>query len=1199
MTFRRLMCLLTAVFMLTAAMPVHAEEPMIYVRSAPISRAADTLDGMVRVYLSSMGSLTSMDVTVVGSYSVDGAASLYLYDGQQVHFAFDTASGNIAMTVNGTTYAMGKELRLCRHQTSGGSALKIAQSNRPNNLYPGDLQLVARSSGNAYKLYPIVHVYIEYYLYGVVPYEMSSSWPIEALKAQSVAARTYTLNRMNGRGSYIYDLVDTSSDQVYNGYVGSETNATRAVDATRGIVIMNDGKLSGTYYTASNGGQTEAVANIWGSKLYPYLGVKDDPFDLANPSTNKRKLTVYSSFNASSQNSTLKSLLTSRAQGIYGSGVSIRSINSITPHTPKYAAPSRLYTKLDFGVTLSTGGNATLTFGIFDELEGALGLSINSSKNELWSVTRENGDFLITITRYGHGVGMSQRGAQQMANMGYTYDQILGFYYEGCERIQYTFTHTILPSVGSGDDPVVSTEAPATIAPGSDANARVQLVGVGDSLPLRYTASDTGKTLTVIPNGTSVSVVDYAASWTLIRYGEIVGYVPTSNLVITGTPPQSSGHSATNITQWASVTGSSSLNLRDSGSYSGNVIGSIPGGGIVVILDYGSTWSRVQYGQQVGYCMTSYLTLSNTYPASVSGSGSTAMVSLPGGIGSAPLRSTASTDGTIILFVDHGTQVTVYSNDGSWCRVSAAGVSGYMLTSALDFNATGTDATAPPLTGEEIYAIVASEASTLNLRSGPSTTYDIIAEIPKGTQIVVTSYGSDWCAIRWGSLTGYVMTMYLSFDTDAPSQSPATPSPTPTNVPVGSPAITLELSGLYTSPSTDSTMQLMLPPKQTVTVLSYGDTWTQVSYVGMTGYMLTSTLQLYQDMENASPTPSATPTPTPTPTATPSPTPVPTFKPANQPATVVLDAHLREEPNTGSTLLGSIPAGAEVTVTAIGSSWCEVAYNGMSGWLLTSQLHITEQPEEPESSPTPTITPAVTPVADEAFDGKPDAEKEGVVAWISSTVTSVNLRSAASTEAEIYTQIASAESITVLHEGETWSFVLYKGMTGYVFSQYITYAEPLSAIGVRYVNTAIDPLALRDKPTTSSTVLLRMRRGSVVTLLENLGDWCYVQYGQSKGYCATRYLSSEKPETHITDDTRLLDYTLTEVTGWEGVVKAKENGSIFTREWCSTEAPEVTELQHLTRVTLLQKGNIWCLITYEGEEGYCLTSQLELIGPEN
>jgi len=1188
MTLKRLISLLLAAFIILTVLPADAQIEMLepIVRSAPISKSTEALDGMVRVYLSSLGSVTGLDITVVGSYSVDGSVKLSLTDGQKVSIQFSPSSGQISMTTNGRTYAMGNEMALRRHQTSGESGLRIAQANRPNNLYPGDMQLISKVSDGAYKLYPIVHVYIEYYLYGVVPYEMSSSSPAAALYAQAVAARTYTLRQMQARTSSSYDLVDTSSDQVFNGYTGTQSNATRAVDATRGIVIMNNGKLSATYYTSSNGGQTEAVANIWGSTAYPYLGVKDDPFDLANPNSNRRKLVIYSDFNHAEQNSNLRSILLGRAQSLYGSSVSIKRIDSVTPHTPKFDAPSRLYTKLDFGVTLSTGRSVTLTFSIFDELESQLNMSINSSKNELWYVERDGSSFILRAGRHGHGVGMSQRGAQQMANMGYTYDQILSFYFEGCERVQYTFTHTVLPPVGSGDAPVVSAEPPATIEPETGTNARIQLSGVGDSLALRFTPAETGRVLYTAVNGSSVDVLCYGREWSLIQYGLICGYVPTSALVISGTPPTDSSAAATDITHWGTVTGSSSLNLREGGSYSSDVIGAIPGGGIIAILSYGNDWCRVQYGQQVGYVVTSFLTISSEYPQQVESNGSTAMVSLPGGLGAAPLRSTPSTSGAIILYVDHGTQVTVHSDDGSWCRISVGGVTGYILATALDFSAEGTVPEEQPLAPGECYATVASEASTLNLRSGPSTEDTVIAEIPRGTRIVVTSRGSKWCAVRWGSLTGFVMTEYLSFSTDEPTIKPSV-----TNVPSGSAALVITSSAIHVSANEQSSMLLQIPAGQTVSVLVYGETWSQITYVGLTGYVLTESLLLYQDMLTESPATSE-PSGTPSPTPTASPTPEPSFAPANRNATVILNAQLRERPNTASRVITMIPAGSSVTVTQIGVSWCEVQFAEQSGWLLTTQLYI---PEEDEPTASPEGTPSVP--ADESFLELPGMPATGKAAWISPTVESVNLRAAPSEEAEIYLSIPSGSAVTVIGDGDTWTLVRYESMAGYVYTRYISYVEPGEALGQRYINTETDPLALRDAPATSGKLIARMERGRVVTLLEEHGDWCLVQYGALRGYCAARYLTTQQPPALPASDTRIIDYTLTKVEGWEGIINEGKPETVMARAWCTTDAPEVAELLPDTRVQIRQKGDIWCLITYEGKEGYCLTSLIRLIPP--
>ncbi|MGN1370237.1 MAG: SH3 domain-containing protein [Aristaeellaceae bacterium] len=1018
MNIRRWICLFTALLMtMLLWMPAsHAESVEdVVVVSAPLRRAADVQDGMVRVWLESIGDVSQLDITVTGRYSVNGNTALTLTDGQTVSIGFNKATGEITLTMNGLTYAVGSEMRLRRHQANGESALSIAQASRPKNLYPGDLQLLAvKQSNGTYRLYPIVHVYIEYYLKGVVPYEMSSSFPIEALKAQAVAARTYTMRAMNARASYNYDLRDTAADQVYYGYTGSVSNATKAVDDTKGIVVMNNGALTGTYYTASNGGQTESVKNAWGSSGYAYLKVKDDPFDALNTSSNRRRLTVYSDFDHPSQKAALASILTEKAKALWGADAVIQTIHSITPHTPKYAAPSRLYTKLDFEVTVLVGGASvkkTLSFDIFADLESPLSMSINGGQNELWSVTKADEGFQIVVGRWGHGIGMSQRGAQQMARMGYTYDQVLGFYYEGCERVQYTFTHSILSAGGS--NPVISTEPPADITPAEKDRATVSLPGVSDVAPLRYTASDSGKILIGVPNGSVVTVLYKGTDWSLVRYGEINGYLSTSALVFSGIPSGTKDDVPTMITVWGVVSGANSLNFRSGPGYGYEIQTELAQGTVLCILDTVGEWAKVQYGSRVGYVSAEFLTIHHQYPDQTSGN-STAMVRLENVNDTAPLLASPSTSATVVTRINHGIQVTVLTNDGSWCRVKVAGQEGYLLTSQLDFSATGTTPTQTP-GSQGMTAIVNSNASTLNLREGPSTDHDIVAQIPKGTTITVTGYGDTWCAVRWGELSGYVMTKYLLFSQETPSVSPSA---------------------------------------------------------------------------------SASPTPTPTPTSTP--------------------------------------------------------------------------------SPSPSSKPGET------------------TAWVMRTVNYVNLRETASTEGKVITKIPAGDEVTVLEKGGTFTYVRHGVGTGYVLSKHLTYTKPLESIGILYVNTVSDPLAMRDQPKVSgSKILTYVPRGEKVLLIEELDGWCRVQYGDHVGYCAATYLSRTRPNEYEADDTPIYDPSLAAVTGLSAVVHT-DGLALPLRQWCASDAPELATVPDGATVKLRAKGQIWCKISFEGKEGYCLTEKLTL-----
>ncbi len=950
--------IMAVILMLSLLLPAWAESVPA---ALPLSRAASAKDGTVRVHLATLGSPTALDVTVSGGYSVDGAVSLTLYDGQRIGFAFNAVTGDITMTVGSATYDMGREASLRRHQASGSSGLYIAQAKRPGNLYEGDLQLIARPSGSEYRLYAILHVFIETYLHGVVPHEMSSSWPLEALKAQAISARTYTYNRMVSQASALFDLGDTASHQVYYGASGSDSRAVQAVDETAGIVLMYGGSVAGTYYTASNGGQTESARNIWGGTRYPYLAVKDDPYDAANPNANTRTRTVYSDFDHPSQYAALQTLLRSAA------GAEIRSINGITLHTPKYASPSRLYTKADFYLTMESGASKTVTVDIFDGLESAMNMSITSYENELWSVTDGGATFMLKCGRWGHGVGMSQRGAQQMANMGFTAAQILGFYYEGCTQEKQNFTASVLPSIGSG----------ATVKP-----------------------------------------------------------------------------------------------------------------------------------------------------------------------------------------------------------------------------------TAPPMSAGEQLAYVDSTASTLNLRSGPSTEHDIIAEIPRGTLIVVTFYGSEWCAVRWNNLTGYVMTSYLDFDVDvetsvptaAPGQT-AAPTPAASPAPSGETAVLTADADLRGTASSSGTILLMIPSGESVTVLTWGTPWTLVSYSGLTGYLPTASLQSGESettpttAPTAAQPPEATGEPTATPTAvpTPEPTPVPTFTPVDKMAILMMEGALRAEPSNSSEILLRLPVMAEVHVHIEGNVWSQVTYDGVTGWILTGVLHFTSA--TPPPAPTEMI-PDGPIFSEDLSAGDP------VTAWVAVEVGQTALYREADENGDVLAELPGGTQITLLAEGSAFSLVEAQGVTGYVRTGHIAGEEPAEVIGRLYVNTKTDPLTLRDIPqTTGSKAILYIPRGAQVRLIADLGDWAYIQYSGKRGYSAMRYLSRTKPEETVRDENVVLDVTLESVSGWEAVVSGREGSAIDLREWCSTDAPLLCEIPDGEPVTLKKKGNIWCLINYKGRDGYCLTSRLALMPP--
>lgn len=321
----RAVCLVLCWTLLMAGMPGKA--------------SAEEAAPMVRVLLRRLQLTDRADLTLAGAYTVrvGGEDLMALPENAQV--TVQIRSGALYLFYDGMSMRLGKSAEFRRNQS--GSAMPGLRFEKNGNLYPGSLTLTVENG----TLVPILSLSVEDYLLGVVPYEMSDSFPLEALKAQAVCARTYALSHLNA--SRAYDVVDTTNDQVFKGVDSSTKNAARAVQETAGIVGMYNGKLAECFYSASNGGQTELVENVWsGSGDYGYYAMVDDPYDLENPQSIVRTMKI-------SKNGAVKEslraliyeqmlpVLTREGYATDEENFRIDEITAVTLASPAFAAPSR------------------------------------------------------------------------------------------------------------------------------------------------------------------------------------------------------------------------------------------------------------------------------------------------------------------------------------------------------------------------------------------------------------------------------------------------------------------------------------------------------------------------------------------------------------------------------------------------------------------------------------------------------------------------------------------------------------------------------------------------------------------------------------------------------------------------------------------------------------------------------------------
>ncbi|MBI6546081.1 MAG: SpoIID/LytB domain-containing protein [Cyanobacteria bacterium NC_groundwater_1444_Ag_S-0.65um_54_12] len=258
---------------------------------------------------------------------------------------------------------------------------------------------------------------MEDYLYGVVPCEMPHTWPLEALKAQAVAARTYTVAKLGEMAARGYDLKPTTDHQVYGGAARETPESNLAVDATRGEVVTYNGRPIPAYYCSAAGGYTDGADTVWGGDPVPYLQAVPD-FDQAAPS-----YLWQHTISAVALRSDLER-----------HGISIGDLTAIEPLLRGYSGRVRTL------AIRGSQGDKVLSGERFRYITG-LKSSLFNVAPELDEHGRTTG-FTFAGRGHGHGVGLSQWGSRGLGQMGYSYVQILSHYYP---HSQLTIRQAALP----------------------------------------------------------------------------------------------------------------------------------------------------------------------------------------------------------------------------------------------------------------------------------------------------------------------------------------------------------------------------------------------------------------------------------------------------------------------------------------------------------------------------------------------------------------------------------------------------------------------------------------------------------------------------------------------------------------------------------------------------------------------------------
>lgn len=329
----------------------------------------------------------------VSSIKVGSSTTAVVKDGEGKQLGELTPMSSLSAKLQGNEIAINNRV--------GAGELVIEPQNDGyvwigDRWYRGTTRLIRQDNS----ITAINQVDLEEYLYSVVGAEAVASWPIEALKAQAVAARSYALYKRSTQDNSLYDVDTTVGTQVYKGLDSEYTTTHEAVDGTLGQIMTYNNQVILAAFHSSSGGHTENVEDVWTSPL-PYLRAVVD-YDQQAPVFEWQQV-----------------FPVSRIQNLVAGVGKIKGLQPVlmTPH-------GRI-------VTMKvTGDRGTAT------VSGKNLRQVLDLRSTLFRVSTDGNNLQVKGRGFGHGLGLSQWGAYYLAKKGVNYHQILAHYYQNATLSQ-------------------------------------------------------------------------------------------------------------------------------------------------------------------------------------------------------------------------------------------------------------------------------------------------------------------------------------------------------------------------------------------------------------------------------------------------------------------------------------------------------------------------------------------------------------------------------------------------------------------------------------------------------------------------------------------------------------------------------------------------------------------------------------------
>ena len=888
-----------------------------------------------------------------------------------------------------------------------------------------------------------------HYLYGVVGYEMNNSYPPEALKAQALAAKGYVITSLKPSSS-LYDIGDTSSQQVYKGYDPKADKVIGAVDSTINEVVTYNGTILKTFYAASNGGETTLPSYAWSSSFSNNgYAITLDPYDFENTLSPCEK--VFIPITSGTMSANLRTLLIYKAQQASGQLIDdIVSISSVDMDTPMYNGVTRNLTRINIELIASyeedDGSGSTQTefvpLNISIAVNELLSFNVvtNGSLRVYWG-ENTNGGYTIYHCRWGHGVGLSQRGAQQRAANAHSYRDIIAFYYPGASISTINVnppqnptppsqspTPSATPGNSASPTPASSTSPTPTPTPTNGAEGQQPVAYgtvTGNGVNFRKGPSTDTDILTVRYRGAKLTILEVLDGWyKAIEPSGLTGYISSRFVEITSTvtpSPTPGGTTApdstpsvtpspTSTTGVGSVTAfgvinKSGVNFRVGPGTNYNIIATLKSGEFVNVISETNGWYCAVIRGMVGYVSKQYVTITgypsiSPTPGTSTSPSPTDSAQLKRGIitkNGVNFRKGPSTSFESMGKLNKNTSLIIYNKVDEWYYVRVGDKMGYVHSDYVkitgDYSEGGGSSLPSGATG------LGKTTGNVNFRTGPGKTYDVIQTLKKGTELTLYSQKDGWYEAEYNGKRGYVSGKYIEIlmtvgdqhggedDGDNPVEGLGT-------------GITTGKVNFRTKPSTQSTTITQLPRNTEVTLISLNDGWYKAEYNGKTGYLYAKYVRLIGNSGGGTP-PENTPEPVPD-----------ELKPAEGKTTGKLN--LRKSASKSATIIETMPRDTKVVVLGEHGDWYYVLHDGKSGYVSKAYLKI--------------ISSGNMGIA------KVDDDCRARDAYASANV---NMRTQPNTSGTIVIEIKRGAEFTAYFKLNGWYLIRYNGKWGYASADYV------------------------------------------------------------------------------------------------------------------------------------------------------------------